>query len=271
MLCLAEAGQVGVKGGDVGAVVTEVDLDLAEVLAAFEQMSGVGMAQGVDVSVLFDAAGFKRQTKGPLQRGALDGLGGGGGIVAAVALAREEQLGVVVSSPLLAQQIEGACGKGHVAIAIALAAADVQEHALGIDVGHAQVEAFAQAQAAGVNGGEADAMIQSGDVREDAVSFGLGEDDREFKLEVGANELDFGGPGAFEGLFPEEFDGADGLCGSLSGDFFVALEMDEVLAQFFGGGQLRGFGEVVCQLAHASQVSLLSAGQDADQLEVVGE
>ena len=46
---------------------------------------------------------------------------------------------------------------------------------------------------------------------------------------------------------------------------------DEVLAQFFGGGQLRGFGEVVCQLAHASQVSLLSAGQDADQLEVVGE
>ena len=37
MLGLAETGQVGVEGGDGRALVAEVDLDLAEVLALFEQ------------------------------------------------------------------------------------------------------------------------------------------------------------------------------------------------------------------------------------------
>ena len=68
MLGFAEAGQVGVKGGDDGAFVAEVDLDLAEVLALFEEVGGVGMAQGVNVGVLFDTAGGQRQTEGALER-----------------------------------------------------------------------------------------------------------------------------------------------------------------------------------------------------------
>ncbi len=50
-----------------------------------------------------------------------------------------------------------------VAVAVALAGADVEEHAPGIDVADFQVERFAQAQAAGVNGGQRDAMIEGGD------------------------------------------------------------------------------------------------------------
>lgn len=57
MLSLGERSQVGVEGSRDDAFVTEVDLDLAEVLALFQQMSGVGMAKSVAMSILLDAAG----------------------------------------------------------------------------------------------------------------------------------------------------------------------------------------------------------------------
>ena len=40
---------------------------------------GVGMAQGVNVGGLFDAAGIERQPEGALEGGAAHGFGGGGG------------------------------------------------------------------------------------------------------------------------------------------------------------------------------------------------
>ena len=52
---LAQARQVRVNGGDGRALVAEVDLDLAEVLALLQQMRRVGVAQRVDVGRLFDA------------------------------------------------------------------------------------------------------------------------------------------------------------------------------------------------------------------------
>jgi hypothetical protein len=44
VLGLAEAGQVGVEGGDDRTFMSEVDLDLAEVFPLFQQMRGVGMS-----------------------------------------------------------------------------------------------------------------------------------------------------------------------------------------------------------------------------------
>ena len=45
-----------------------------------------------------------------------------------------------VGFPLLAEQFQGALGQGHVAVAIAFAAADVEEHAFGIDVADLQAQ-----------------------------------------------------------------------------------------------------------------------------------
>jgi len=67
-----------------------------------------------------------------------------------------------MSLPLLAQQFERALGQGHVAIAIAFGAANVQEPALGVDVADLQAQAFTQTQAAGVDRRQTDAMIQCG-------------------------------------------------------------------------------------------------------------
>jgi len=95
---------------------------------------------------------------------------------------------------------EGLFGQGHIAVALALAGPDVEEHPLGIDVAH----------------------------------FGRGQDDGQLEARVGPNQFDLGGPKTAQGFFPEELDGADGLGGGLAGDLLLALEKDEVLAQFLG-------------------------------------
>jgi hypothetical protein len=74
----------------------------------------------------------------------------------------KEQGRVAVRFPLLAQPQQRAIGQRDMAVLIALAGPDVQEHALGIDVGDLKPKPFAQTQTARVNGDQADAMIQSG-------------------------------------------------------------------------------------------------------------
>ena len=96
------------------------------------------------------------------------------------------------------------------------------------------LSAFAQAQAAGIDGGEGDAMVQERDLGEDAAHFGGREDDGQFELGRGAGKLQLGGPDALEGFLPEELDGAQGLGGALAGEAPLGLEMDEILAEFFG-------------------------------------
>ena len=80
---------------------------------------------------------------------------------------REEPLRVTMGFPLFPEQLEGPFGQGDVAVARAFAGADVQEHALGIDVGNLQMQTFAQAQAAGINGGQANAVIEGRDLSQD--------------------------------------------------------------------------------------------------------
>lgn len=234
MLSFAETGQVGVDGRHRGALVAKVDLDLPEVLALLKQVRRVTVAQRVDVGVLFHTAGMKSQAEGPLKSRVMHRLGGGAGPLTAVTLGGEQERGMTMGFPQIPQQMEGAFGQGHVTILIALAGADVQEHAFGIDVADLEPDPFAQAQAAGVDGAEANPMIQDGNLLENLAHFPGREHDREFELRIGANQLHLGGPAPSKGFFPEQFDGADRLGRGLAGDLLFNLEMEEVLAEFLG-------------------------------------
>jgi hypothetical protein len=271
MLGFAEAGQVGVKGGDDGAFVAEVDLDLAEVLALFEEVGGVGMAQGVNVGGLFDTAGGQRQTEGALEGVAAQGFGGGGGAQAGMTLGGEDQRGMAMGFPLLAQEQERAFGQRDVTILIALAGADVKEPAPGVNVADFQAEPFAQAQAAGIDEDQADAMIQGGNGGEDAAGFGGGKDDGEFELGIGADQIQFGGPDALEGFLPEELEGADDLGAGLAGDLLDGLQMDAVLAELLGGDEVGGFGIKLGELAQAGEIGLFGARADGLKGQIIGE
>ena len=147
----------------------------------------------------------------------------------------------------------------------------MQEHAFGIDVADLQPQRFTQTQAAGVNGDQADPMIQCGDSSEDAAHFGGGEHDGEFELGIGPSQFQFVRPGAPEGLFPKELDRADGLGAGLAGNLLVGLQMDAVLAKVFGREPLRRATVELTELADAGVISLLGARADGQELQVIGE
>jgi len=271
MLGLAQAGEMRVHRRHHRAFVAEIDLDLTEVLALLQQMRGVGMTQRMNVRVLFDTAGLEGEAEGALERGAADRFGGGPCALARMPLGRKEQDGMTVRFPLLAQECERAPGQRDIAVLVTLAGADVQEHALRIDVANFQAQAFAQPQAASVNETQADAMIQGGHDREEAAHLRRGEHDGQFELGIGAGQLQFVRPNALEGFFPEELEGADGLGAGLAGDSLVRLEMDAVLANLLSTDQLGGFAVELTELADAGVIGRFGAWADGQEFEIVGE
>lgn len=260
-----------VERGDRRTFVPEVDLDLAQVLPLFQQVGRIGMAQGVGMSRLLDAAGLESQTESALESRAAHRFERGGSALAVVAFGGKEQRGMAMALPLLTQEFERALGQGDVAIAIAFGAANVQEPTLGIDVPDFQAQAFPQAQAAGVNEGEANPMIQRRHGQENLANFRSGEHDREFELGIGPDQFDFRGPDALKRFFPEQFDRAEGLGGSLASDLLDRLEVDEVLAQFLDGNQVGGFWVELAELAHASQVRVHGPWAKGHQEQIVVE
>ena len=229
------------------------------------------LTQRMDVSGFLEAAGLEGEAEGALEGGPAHGAGGGGGAFAVVAFGGEEQARMAMGFPALAQQEQGALGQGDVAVAVAFAGADVKEHTLGVAVADFEVKGFAQAQAAGVDGGQGDAMIECGDGGEDLAHLGGGEDDGELELGCGADQFDLGGPGAAQGLLPEHLDGADGLGGGGTGVATLGVEVEEVLAQLLGVDLLGGFVEVLGELSDAGEVGLLCPGQEGEEAQVVGE
>ena len=271
MLSLAQAGQMGVDDSGIGAFMAEVDLDLAEVFALLEQMRRVTVPQSMHVRGLLHAAGLEGQAEAALQRGVGHGFRGGGGSLTTVAFAGEEQRGMTMRFPLIPQALEGDFGQRDVAILIALATADVEEHAFGIDVAHLEAQSFAQAQAAGVNEQQADMVVRRGHRGEQAADFGGGEHHGQFELGVGPDQFQFVGPDAFKRFFPEEFEGANDLGAGLAGDVLVRFEMDAILAELLGGDQLGRLDVILTELTDTGQISFFGARADRQQRQIIGK
>ena len=112
----------------------------------------------------------------------------------------------MMRAPELAQEQEGAFGQGDVTVALALAGTEVEETAFGIHVADFQAQGFAQTQAAGVDRGQGDPLVQGRHGGQNTAHLGGGKHDGEFKLGIGADQLEFVRPDAVEGFFPEELD-----------------------------------------------------------------
>ena len=147
----------------------------------------------------------------------------------------------------------------------------MEQAAFAIDVADFQAQAFAQAQAARVNQRQTNPMIQRGDGREQAADLGGGEDDREFEARVSAGELNLGRPGTAEGFFPEQLDGAEGLGGGWPGELLLDLEVQEVLAEFFGRDQVGGLGVKLAEFEDAGPVAQDAAFGQREQAQIVEE
>jgi hypothetical protein len=176
-----------------------------------------------------------------------------------------------MSLPLFAEQLQSALRQGDIAVAIAFARADVQEHALGIDVRNLEIQAFTQAQAAGVDGAQANAVIEGFDSLEDLAHFLGREHHRELEARISPDQLHFARPGLAESFFPEEFDRADALRGSLAGELFLRFEVEEVLAEFFRTDELRRLAEILAEFANAGPVAQDGAFGQWQQAQVLEE
>src|SRR5260370_40122032 len=107
VLGLTNAGQVCIDGSNGRTLVAEVDLDLAQVLSLLQKMSRIGIAQRMNVGVLFDSALAQGQSEGALEGGAAHWLGGRGRALAIIPLAWQKPHGVAVSYPECAQTVQG--------------------------------------------------------------------------------------------------------------------------------------------------------------------
>ena len=188
-----------------------------------------------------------------------------------MAFGGEEQRGMAMRFPKLAQEQERPPGQRDVTVASAFAGADMEEAPLGVHVAHFQAQGFAQAQAAGIDRGQGEAMIQGGHGRQDAAHLGSGEHDGQFEPGMGADQLQFGRPEAVKGFFPEELEGADDLGGGLAGHLFFGLEVEAVVAELLGADQVGGFGEVLADVVDGGVVGLFGAEADGQESQVLGE
>jgi hypothetical protein len=169
---LALLGEVQIEHGGFELGMAHVALDDAQVDAGFEEVGGVGMAQRVYGNSLFSDAGIKLGAT----KGALDTALGHGSLSlfctsATSTESREEQAGVAVGEPVAAQEMESRLGQREVAILGALATVDMDHHALTVDVGDFEVQAFVKAQATGVHGGQIDVVVEGFDVGKNASDF----------------------------------------------------------------------------------------------------
>jgi hypothetical protein len=100
-----------------------------------------------------DTTGLESQAEGTLKGGAADRFLGRGSPDAATSLGSEKQGCMAMGFPLLAQKLKSALRQGNTAVLVSFAAADVQEHALGIDVANLEAQRFSQSKATRINSG----------------------------------------------------------------------------------------------------------------------
>jgi hypothetical protein len=142
----------------------------------------------------------------------------------------------------------------------------MNQQASAVDIGDLKMGAFPKAQTAGVDGGEADPVAQESDTAENPVHLLTAEDDRQLFLAWGANKGE-GRPLSGERMLEEKLDPAQGDGARAAGVLLDMLEVEEILSELFLGDQGRGFVIVLRQLAHGSDVHLLSPFRQAPELE----
>ena len=126
-------------------------LDQAQVEAVFEEVGGIGVAQGVDVSAFVDATLLYGSAEGGLQARSRDRAGAIRNEVlrATPNVGGKDPLRGAVGAPVLAEEFQGIHGQRDVAILSALAV-DVEQHAVTVDIGDGEPGAFEEPQPAGV-------------------------------------------------------------------------------------------------------------------------
>ena len=261
--------EMSVDGGSARAGMAEVLLDESEIDAVLEQVSGIGVTQGVDVSALVQAAPLDGVSEGALQTVASDGSAVvGNGVLGAVASGgRKEPGGRAVGTPVVSQQLESGVGQRHLTFLLALAA-DVKNAAGTVDVGDLKGGALHEAQATGVNRGQAEAVDVDAHSVEDAPDLVAAEHHRELLFRTRLGDIQ-ALPVAAERFVVEEAEASEDDGEGATGDVLVELQMQQVAADLVFSELVGRPVIVACQLGDGVDVALNSARGVAPELHLL--
>jgi hypothetical protein len=159
-LFLPLVGEVEIDHGRFKLGVPQVALDEPRIDTGFEQMRGVGMAEGMDSHTHFgDPGPVFGFAEGPLDTGATHGESRRGTLGVITPGGRKEPGGVPMGFPVGAEQREGLGGQGDVAVFGTLATMDMDLEALTINVRDLKVQGFMESEAQAIDGGKVDLVV----------------------------------------------------------------------------------------------------------------
>src|SRR6266516_3237209 len=175
--------------------------------------------------------------KGTTHTGGGDGCGGGVRVHPGASASRKQPDRIAMGEPVAAEQGEGAHGQRDIAVLEALAATNLELHAGTVDPADLEVDALADAEAAGVDGGEAGIVGRLLEVVQNAPDLVDAEDDGQGLCGTGTKQVE-AWPGALEGILEEELEGGDGDRRGGAGEAALLVEGEKELAKLLIGDQI---------------------------------
>jgi hypothetical protein len=212
-----------------------VSLDDPQVDSGFEQVSGIGVAEGMNGDPLFlDFSSDLGATEGALDAALSHGQRSVLCSIPVSSKGWEEESRMAVGYPIAAEEVEGRGGERDVAVLGALSPVDMDHHAVGVDIGDFEVETFVKSEAAGVDGGEIGVVLGGFDLGQDAAYFFPAKDSREASFGLGSEDAE-DVPVALEDVFVEEAYAAIADAHSIGGPVIHVFSVEEIVLEFLLG------------------------------------
>jgi len=166
-----------------------------------------------------------------------------------------------------AQDFQQAGGEYGVAILGALAVLDADQFALAVDIGDFQGHGFGDAEPGAIAGQQHSAVLDAGDVLQEALDFVGGQDDGQFLIQAGAGKIVFI-PGHLQGDQVEELHGGNERIDALRGEFPLLGQIQLVLADGFQIQLLGAAVEILGELGHIMDVAALGRAREIAEAHV---
>jgi hypothetical protein len=251
-------GEVEIDHSGFELGMAHVSLDDPQVDSGFEEMGGIGVAQGVNGDGLF---AYSCSNFGPTE-GALDTTFGHGrlsllGSCAASAKGGEEETRVAVGYPIAAEQMEGGLGERDVAILGALPTVDMDHHPVAVDIGDFEMESLVKSQAAGVDGGKIGIILEGFDLGENTSDFFWAENGGKASFGLGTEDSK-DVPIALQDVFVEEADSAIADPHGIGRPVINVFSVEEIVLEFQFSDEFGGFAVELGKHADGTGVGLLS-------------
>jgi hypothetical protein len=257
-ILLTFLGKVEIDHGGFELGMAHVSLDDPQVDSGFEEMGGIGMAQGVNGDTFFvDSCSNLGTAESPLDTTLGHGRRSVLCSITVSAKGWEEEARMTVGHPIAAEQVEGGLGEGHVAIFRALSTVDMDHHAAAIDIGDFEVETFMESQAAGIDAGKIGVILEGFDLGKNASDFFNAENGRKASFGLGTEDSE-DVPISLEDVFEEEAYPAITDAHGIGGPVINVLPVEEIVLELLLSDQIGGFAIELGEHADRAGVGLLS-------------